>query len=105
MFDDTSFIVGPTPDSDYSVELHYFYRPASITAGADSGTTWLATNAVNALLYGSLLESYVYMKGEPDVMNMYEKRFLEALGRLKSLAEGENTVDNYTEGAVRINRT
>lgn len=105
LFDDTSFIVGPTPDSDYSVELHYFYRPASITAGADSGTTWLATNAVNALLYGSLLESYVYMKGEPDVMNMYEKRFLEALGRLKSLAEGENTVDNYTEGAVRINRT
>ena len=105
LFDDTSFIVGPTPDSNYSVELHYFYRPASITAGADSGTTWLATNAVNALLYGSLLESYVYMKGEPDVMNMYEKRFLEALGRLKSLAEGENTVDNYTEGAVRINRT
>ena len=105
LFDDTSFIVGPTPDSNYSVELHYFYRPASITAGADSDTTWLATNAVNALLYGSLLESYVYMKGEPDVMNMYEKRFLEALGRLKSLAEGENTVDNYTEGAVRINRT
>ena len=105
LFDDTSFIVGPTPDNNYSVELHYFYRPASITAGADSGTTWLATNAVNALLYGSLLESYVYMKGEPDVMNMYEKRFLEALGRLKSLAEGENTVDNYTEGAVRINRT
>ena len=105
LFDDSSFIVGPTPDSNYSVELHYFYRPASITAGADSGTTWLATNAVNALLYGSLLESYVYMKGEPDVMNMYEKRFLEALGRLKSLAEGENTVDNYTEGAVRINRT
>ena len=105
LFDDTSFIFGPTPDSNYSVELHYFYRPASITAGADSGTTWLATNAVNALLYGSLLESYVYMKGEPDVMNMYEKRFLESLGRLKSLAEGENTVDNYTEGAVRINRT
>ena len=58
LFDDTTFIVGPTPSSDFVVELHYFYRPASITAGTDSGTTWLSTNAINALLYGTLLESY-----------------------------------------------
>ncbi len=68
LFDDTTFIVGPTPNATFTAELHYFYKPASITAGADSGTTWLSTNAENALLYGSLLEGYVYMKGDPDLM-------------------------------------
>jgi hypothetical protein len=105
LFDDTTFIVGPTPSSDFVVELHYFYRPASITAGADSGTTWLSTNAINALLYGTLLESYVYMKGEPDLMAQYERRFLEALARLKNLGEGDNTVDTYRDDVVRVQRT
>ena len=105
LFDDTTFIVGPTPNADLTVELHYFYRPTSITAGADSGTTWLSTNAKNALLYGTLLESYVYMKGDPDMMSMYEKRFLEALVRLKNLGEGDNTVDTYRDDVVRTQRT
>ena len=105
LFDNTTFIVGPTPSSDFVVELHYFYRPASITAGADSGTTWLSTNAINALLYGTLLESYVYMKGEPDLMAQYERRFLEALARLKNLGEGDNTVDTYRDDVVRVQRT
>ena len=105
LFDDTTFIVGPTPNADLAVELHYFYRPTSITAGADSGTTWLSTNAKNALLYGTLLESYVYMKGDPDMMSMYEKRFLEALVRLKNLGEGDNTVDTYRDDVVRTQRT
>lgn len=105
LFDDTSFIVGPTPDSNYSVELHYFYRPASITAGADSGTTWLSTNAENALLYGSILEGYTYMKGEPDMMQLYEKRYDQALSRLKTLAEGENTVDQYRDDQYRVRRS
>jgi len=105
LFDDTTFIVGPTPSSDFVVELHYFYRPASITAGTDSGTTWLSTNAINALLYGTLLESYVYMKGEPDLMAQYERRFLEALARLKNLGEGDNTVDTYRDDVVRVQRT
>tara|TARA_R100000479_G_scaffold167022_1_gene107175 strand:+ start:345 stop:986 length:642 start_codon:yes stop_codon:yes gene_type:complete len=105
LFDDTTFIVGPTPSSDFVVELHYFYRPASITAGADSETTWLSTNAINALLYGTLLESYVYMKGEPDLMAQYERRFLEALARLKNLGEGDNTVDTYRDDVVRVQRT
>ena len=83
LFDNTSFIVGPTPDSSYTVELHYFYRPVSITAGEDSGTTWLSTNAKNALLYGSLLEGYLYMKGDPDLMANYEKGFITAMNRLK----------------------
>ena len=90
--------------SDFVVELHYFYRPNSITAGADSGTTWLATNAINTLLYGTLLESYVYMKGEPDLMVQYEKRYLEAISKLKNLGEGDNTVDIYRDDAVRVER-
>ena len=105
LFDNTTFIVGPTPSSDFVVELHYFYRPASITAGTDSGTTWLSTNAINALLYGTLLESYVYMKGEPDLMAQYERRFLEALARLKNLGEGDNTVDTYRDDVIRVQRT
>tara|TARA_R100001129_G_scaffold161279_1_gene126163 strand:- start:81 stop:722 length:642 start_codon:yes stop_codon:yes gene_type:complete len=104
LFDDTTFIVGPTPNDNFVVELHYFYRPASITLGANSGTTWLATNAINALLYGSLLEAYVYMKGEPDIMQQYERRYFEALSKLKNLAEGDNTVDIYRDDAVRMER-
>ena len=105
LFDDGTFIIGPTPDSSYAVELHYFYRPASITAGADSGTTWLSDNAENALLYGSLLEAYIYMKGEPDLISVYQQRFLQALARLKNLGEGDNTVDNYRDDVVRVQRT
>tara|TARA_Y100001937_G_scaffold43862_1_gene61874 strand:+ start:17551 stop:18192 length:642 start_codon:yes stop_codon:yes gene_type:complete len=105
IFDNTSFIVGPTPNSNFTVELHYFYSPTSITAGADSGTTWLSTNAENALLYGSLLEGYTYMKGEPDIMQMYEKRYEQALVRLKTLAEGENTTDHYRDDQYRIKRS
>jgi hypothetical protein len=70
-FDVDNFIVSPTPDSNYALELHYYYRPASITAGADGGTTWISTNAPFALLYGSLIEAYYYMKGEPDVLAQY----------------------------------
>jgi hypothetical protein len=105
LFDDTTFIVGPTPNDNFVVELHYFYRPASITAGEDSGTTWLSTNAMGALLYGTLLESYVYMKGEQDLMVQYERRFLESLARLKNLGEGDNTVDTYRDDVVRVQRT
>lgn len=105
LFDDGTFIIGPTPDSSYAVELHYFYRPASITAGGDSGTTWLSDNAENALLYGSLLEAYIYMKGESDLISVYQQRFLQALARLKNLGEGDNTVDNYRDDVVRVERT
>jgi hypothetical protein len=83
-FDVSSFLIGPTPDSSYSVELHYFYRPASLTSGSGSSTTWLSTNAEVALLYGCLIEAYTYMKGEADVMQEYEKRFAEAIISLKN---------------------
>jgi len=105
LFDDTTFIVGPTPNANFTAELHYFYRPASLTAGADSGTTWLSTNARNALLYGSLIEGYMYMKGDADLMNQYEKRYLESMSRLKVLGEGYNTVDTYRDDVVRVQRT
>ena len=105
LFDDTTFIVGPTPNAAFTVELHYFYRPASLTAGADSGTTWLSTNARNALLYGSLIEGYMYMKGDADLMNQYEKRYLESISRLKVLGEGDNTVDIYRDYMLRVERT
>ena len=81
-FDVDNFIVAPTPDSDYSVELHYYYRPASITTD-DSGTTWISTNAPDALLYACLVEAYTFMKGESDLIQLYTARFTEAMSRLK----------------------
>ena len=105
LFDNTSFIVGPTPGSGYTVELHYFYQPDSLTAGSDSGTTWMSTNAENALLYGCLVEAYTYMKGEPDLMATYEKRYDQALARLKTLGEGDNKVDSYRDDSQRIGRS
>jgi hypothetical protein len=103
LFDETSFIVGPTPGSGYTVELHYFYKPESITA-ASSGTSWLGTNAESALLYASLVESYTFLKGEADLLQVYEGRYQEAVGQLKSLGEGYSTTDSYRSGAVRSMR-
>jgi|TARA_R110000796_G_scaffold84470_2_gene184111 hypothetical protein len=99
-FDVSNFIVGPTPDSDYTVELHYFYRPASLTAGAGSGTTWLSINSELLLLYGALVEAYVYMKGEQDVMALYDKRFQEGLMGMKLLGEAKEPTQDYRVGQV-----
>ena len=104
-FDVDNFIVAPTPDSSYAVELHYYYRPASLTAGGDSGTTWLSTNAPNALLYASLIEAYTYMKGEADVLGGYEKRFQSELDRLKDLGEARENTDAYKVGLPKRQRT
>ena len=104
-FDTDNFIVAPTPNSNYTLELHYYYRPASLTAGADSGTTWLSTNAPFALLYGSLIEAYYYMKGEPDVIAQYEKNYVFYLQRLKDLAEAREIEDAYRQGLPRAQRT
>ena len=73
--------------------------------GADSGTTWLSTNAENALLYASLLEGYIYMKGEADLISVYNDRYIQAMQRLKNLAEGENTTDDFRDDVLRIQRT
>jgi len=104
-FDIDNFIVAPTPSSNLAVELHYYYRPASLTAGSDSGTTWLSENAPNAMLYGSLVEAYTYMKGEQDMLTMYEKQFTEALSRIKDLAEARENSDAYRRGLPDRPRT
>jgi len=104
-FDQDNFILAPTPDSNYAVELHYYYRPTSLTAGADSGTTWLSTNAPFALLYGSLVEAYFFMKGEADVLAQYEKNFTFYLSRLKDLGEARENTDGYRVGLPARPRT
>jgi len=100
-FDDTTFIVGPTPNANLNVELHYYYVPQSITESSD-GTSWLGTNAPEVLLYGSLLEAYTFMKGEPDIMINYEKRFQEALQKLTLLSDGYNRKDAYRDGQRKL---
>jgi hypothetical protein len=100
VFDIDNFILGPTPDASYAVELHYFYRPLSLTQSGGSGTTWLSENAQLALLYGSLIEAYIYMKGEPDILQQYEKRFAEAITGLKMFGESKEVTDEYRTGMV-----
>lgn len=98
-----SFILGPTPDANYTVELHYFYYPISMsdTINNPSGTSWLGDNFDSVLLYGSLLEAYVFMKGEPDLMAKYQQRYDEALLLAKQLGDGKNRQDAYRNGQVR----
>jgi len=105
VFDVDNFILSPTPDQAYTVELHYYYRPASITAGVGAGTSWLSENAPNALLYGSLVEAYTYMKGEADMMQLYEQRFAQEIQRLKDLAEARENSDAYRRGLPDRPRT
>lgn len=97
-FDQNSYILGPTPDDDYEMELHYFYYPPSIV---DAGTSWLGDNFDSVLLYGSLLEAYTFMKGEEDVIAQYQKRYDEAMAMLKQLGDGKNRQDAYRSGQVR----
>ena len=99
-FDIDNFILAPTPDANYEIELHYFYRPTSLTAGADSGTTWLSINAELTLLYGSLVEAYIYMKGEPDMMALYNQRFQESLVALKKFGEAKEVTQDYRVGQI-----
>ena len=99
-WDDEAFLLAPTPDDSYTMELHYFYRPASITT-VSSGTTWLGDNAELALLYGALVEAYTFMKGEAELLSLYNNRFLEAIQWLKILGEGRQTRDEYLYDRVR----
>ena len=103
-FNENSFIVGPTPNADLTVELHYFYEPESITVSSD-GTSWLGTNAENALLYGTLLQAYIFMKGEADITQLYQQQFETALGQLKLEGDGYNRTDAYRTGQKAIKTT
>ena len=99
-WDNDTFLLAPTPDSAYTMELHYFYRPTSITTSSD-GTSWLGTNAELCLLYGSLCEAYLFMKGEADIQKEYTDRFIESIQWLKNLGEGKQTRDEYRYDRVR----
>ena len=99
-FDDNTFIVAPTPDSAYEVELHYYYRPASLTTTTGSETTWLSKNAPNAVLYGSLVEACTYLKNY-EAIPAYESKFQEALLGLKNLGEAKSTRDQYRYDELR----
>ena len=98
--DELTFIIGPTPDQNYRTELHYYYYPESITVAAD-GRTWLGDNFDSVLLYGSLVEAYTYMKGETDMMQLYNQKFMEALALAKRLGDGMERQDAYRSGQFR----
>ena len=99
-WDNETFLLAPTPDTNYTMEVHYVYRPTSITASGD-GTSYLGTNAELALLYGSLVEAYTFMKGENDLLQLYNSRFQEALQWMKNLGEGLQTRDQYRYDRLR----
>lgn len=96
--DELSFILGPTPDDAYSVELHYFYLPESIV---DAGTSWLGDNFDSVLLNGCLLEAARFMKAEQDIVALYEKLYLQSMALLKQLGDGKQRMDAYRDGQVR----
>jgi hypothetical protein len=93
--------VAPTPDAQYNVELHYYYYPESITVAAD-GRTWLGDNYDPVLLYGSLVEAIIYMKGEQDMVTYYQKKFDDALMQLNRLGTGLERGDAYRDGQAKI---
>lgn len=99
LFDAGTIILAPTPDVSYDVQLHYYYDPESIVT---AGTSWLGDNAETALLYGSLLEAYTFMKGEQDIISLYGTRYDEAMTQLKLLGDGRDKRDSYRNGEPRI---
>jgi hypothetical protein len=94
-----SFILGPTPDRTYKAELHYYYYPESIVT---AGTSWLGDNFDSTLLYGSLVEAYTFMKGEQDMMALYDAKYKEAMALLKNLGDGKQRADTYRDGQVKV---
>jgi hypothetical protein len=101
--DELSFILGPTPDAIYNVELHYYYYPESITVAAD-GRTWLGDNYSPVLLYGAMVEAYIFLKGEVDMMTAYDKKYQEAMAQLNRLGSGLERGDAYRDGQYRITK-
>lgn len=99
VFDDRAFIIGPTPDASYEVELHYGYYPESIVT---AGTTWLGDEFDSALLNGALVEAIRFIKGEPDMVALYQKMYIDAIALLKNLGDGKLREDMYRSGQLRI---
>jgi hypothetical protein len=101
IYSQDSFALAPIPDATYTVELHYLYKPASLTSGSDSGTTVLSTDYPDALLYGSLVEGAIFLKEPSDVIAQFETRFKEAIMRMKNLSEGRETRDEFRYDSLR----
>lgn len=99
--DELSFIVGPTPDAAYKAELHYYAYPESIVDAAD-GRTWLGDNFDSVLLYGTMCEALTYMKGEADMIALYQDRYVQAIALYKNLADGKQRGDSYRDGQTRV---
>jgi|TARA_R110000787_G_scaffold260850_1_gene366094 hypothetical protein len=102
IFDDDTFILAPTPTSGLTCELHYYYRPNSLTSVGADNQTWLSENAPNAMLYGSLVEGAVFMKASPDTIMLYEQKFQEALAMLKLLGEFKDVRDEARHDQIKI---
>lgn len=100
LFDNNTFIIGPTPDVDYDVEMHYYAYPESITT-APSGVTWLSTEFPNALLWGALVEGYIFLKGETALIQTYQAKFDQVMAEVKQLGDGKNRQDSYRVVQVR----
>ena len=100
LFDDNTFLVGPTPSENYNVEMHYYAYPQSIV-DAPSGTTWLSIEFPNALLWGALVEGYIFLKGEPELIQMYQTKFEQVMEELTQLGNGKNRQDSYRVTQVR----
>jgi hypothetical protein len=98
-FDIHNLILAPVPSSNFPVEMHYYYRPESIV---DAGTSWLGDNAEQAMLYGCLVEAYTFMKGDSELLQLYNNRFLESLNRLMNFGEGREETDAYRDGLIRV---
>ena len=102
IFDQNTYILGPTPDAAYTMEMHYNAYPASIV---DIGTSWLGSNFSTVLLYGALVEAYIFLKGEADLLQMYQANYNDALNQLKRLADGLDRQDAYRSGQARVQVT
>ena len=100
IFDDTNLLVAPVPDADYTMEFHYVYKPDGLSSS--NTTTWLGTNAYDALLYASLIEAYIFMKGDAELLTYYHTRYQETLPRVKNLGEGRDRKDVFRSGQLRI---
>tara|TARA_R110000751_G_C13488910_1_gene448811 strand:- start:55 stop:576 length:522 start_codon:yes stop_codon:yes gene_type:complete len=102
LWDEDTFVLGPTPNAALTTVLHYFYKPESIITATN---TWLGDENEAVLLYATLVEAYTYMKGEPDLLQLYDTKFKEALIKLKELGDGKNRRDSYRSGQVRVSIT
>ena len=98
LFDNNTYILGPTPDVNYDIELHYFAYPTSIVT---AGTTWVSQNFPNVLLYGALVEAYIFLKGEADLIQTYQAKYDQAMALLKQLGDGKDRQDEYRTVQVR----